>query len=130
MVATTQNVEKREGFGQVCVWPNTTLGVYTPHDFENYMKSEFGVEVQFLEVIETKPDLTKTGRKVKGTGGRPDLFFAVNDRDVGKFAIPRLQVGIRWLEDVLAPGNYTTPIYPERVREYQTWAIEETPDEE
>jgi hypothetical protein len=54
------------------------------------MEKEFGTRIQFLEEIETSPD--RQGAKiVEGTGGRHDLFFAVHDKDLGNFAIPRLQ---------------------------------------
>lgn len=114
------NVIKRIGFNQVCVWPACILGDKTGEDFEQFMEKEFGTHIQFLEEIETSPDI-QDGKIVMETGGRHDLFFAVHDNDIAKFAIPRLQIGIRWIEDVLANGNYTSPIYPKRVFEYCTW---------
>lgn len=108
------NVKLKPGFTQVCVWPDTTLGEYTVPQFVAWMKKEFGVAVQFLEIITTFPDTDSSGRLVEGTGGRSDLFFAVKTEGIGKFAVPRLQAGIRWIEDVLATCNYDSPIYPER----------------
>lgn len=120
------NVKCKEGFTQVCVWQNTLVRSIKgsnkePAEFENWMKEQFGVRVQYLEEIETKPDIDSTGNIINGTGGRIDTFFAIHQDDIMKFAILRLQVGIRWIEDVLAPVNYTSPIYPERVFKYQTW---------
>jgi len=114
------NVEKKKGFDQVCVWPGTLVGEHDIPEFEKWIADEFGVKVQYLEEIMTKPD-TKDGQPVPETGGRNDLFFAVCSDDVGKFAVPRLRIGIRWVEDVLAKGNYRSKIYPRRVFGYCTW---------
>jgi hypothetical protein len=119
----TENVKLKEDYTQVCVWPHTILGDNKPEDFENFIFDEFKVRCQFLEVIETEPDLDTNGDPVPETGGRSDLFFAIHKEDVGKFAVPRLtlQNPIRWIEDVLAKGNYTSPIYPKRVFGYKSW---------
>jgi len=114
------NVEKKEGYNQVCVWPGTVLGESTPADFEKWLKDEFGVEGQYLEEIETSPDM-ENGKPVSNTGGRSDLFFAIHDEDVDKFVLPKLRIGARWVEDVLADVNYTSPIYPKRVFDYCSW---------
>ena len=116
---------KTNKFVQVCVWPGTLVGAAKKQkEFVDFMKKEFKVRVKYLEEIKTAPDV-KNGYSVAGTGGRNDLFFAVHNDDVGKFAIPRLQAGIRWLEDVL--GNESdTSLYPARVSEYQSWDYCET----
>lgn len=118
------NKELKEDFKQVCVWPACIVGETEEKqkEFESFMNEHFNVRVQYLEEIKTKPDINHSnGTPVKGTGGRNDLFFAVHNDDVGKFAIPRLQVGIRWVEDVLSSCNYNQPIYPERVFKYKCW---------
>jgi hypothetical protein len=115
-----KNVDRKEKFDQVCVWQACSLGKHTPEDFEKHMKENFKADIQFLEEIETCPD-TKNGEIVPDTGGRHDLIFAVHNKDIGHFAIPRLMYGIKWIEDVLAKGNYRCPIYPERVFDYCTW---------
>jgi hypothetical protein len=99
---------------QLCVWPATILGDYTPAQFELYMKEEFGVRVKFEEEVITEADS-------EGEGGRHDLFFYVHSDDIGKFAIPRMSVGIRWWEDVVA--NNSHKIYPKNIKhKYQkTW---------
>ena len=39
----------------------------------------------------------------------------IADDDIGKFAVPRLQMGIRWWEDVL--GNGASNLYTEEFLE-------------
>ena len=90
-----------KNYTQLCVWPGTLLGDNTPDDFEQFIKNELGVKVKYYTEIITKPDLDKDGNYIPDTGGRNDLFFYVHDEDVAKFALPRLQMGIRWWEDVI-----------------------------
>jgi len=116
----TENVKKKEGYNQVCVWPACALIETTKEKFEQDMKEYLNIRVQFLEEIETGPDL-KNGEPVENTGGRHDLFFTIYDEDIPKFVLKRFQYDIRWLEDVLADCNYTFPIYPKRIFEYCTW---------
>jgi hypothetical protein len=116
------NVIRKEHFEQVCVWPGTILDKEKVSEFEAFMAEEFGARVQYLENIPTNPDLKDVRGvlcPVEGTGGRDDLFFAVHSDDIGKFAIPRLSVGIRWIEDVY--GNCQGYLYPVRVSNYKTW---------
>lgn len=115
-----ENIKKKENYNQVCVWPGTIVGKDKIDDFEKFMLDNLNVRVQYLEEISTLPD-KKDGKNVEGTGGRTDVFFAVHDEDVGKFSIPRLSYGIRWIEDVLSKINYKNKIYPKRVSEYKTW---------
>jgi hypothetical protein len=112
-----ENVERKEGYNQVCVWPGSNVGEDNIELFEKFMMDEFGVRVQYLEEIKTLPDHYGDTE----TGNRNDLFFAVHDDDIERFAVPRLIAGIRWIEDVLAKCNYRYEIYPERVFEYKTW---------
>jgi len=124
------NIELKEGFTQVCIWPacvvvNNQTSEEVKREkiemFEALMFEKFKTRVQYLEEIETYPDLDQEGNTVKGTGGRVDLFFAVHHEDIGRFAVPRLGVGIRWIEDTLAMGNYKCHIYPDRVFKYVGW---------
>ena len=112
------NVARKEGFNQVCVWPGTVVGADRVAEFEGWMLTQFYANVQYLEEVKTAPDYDN-GSPVKGTGGRTDLFFAIHDDDIGKFAIPRMQYGVRWIEDVY--GNGGGDLYPERIAEYQSW---------
>lgn len=115
------NVQRKELFEQVCVWPGTVLGDQTAADFEEFMMDQFNVRVQYLETVDTYPDTDDLGNPVQGTGDRSDLFFAIHKNDIAVFAVPRLEWGIRWVEDVLSAHNYRCPIYPQRVFEYKTW---------
>lgn len=92
-----------QGYHQLCVWEGTVLGDTKVSDFEDFFRKE-GFRVKFLEEVVTLPDV-EDGRVVEGTGGRHDLFFLVHSDDVSKFAVPRLQMGIRWWEDVLGNGH-------------------------
>jgi len=118
------NVQKKEHFNQVCVIHGLVIKDNKEDHTEDFVKTfleELGTRIQFLEQINTKPDLDSKGKLVKETGGRTDTFFAVHEDDVGKFSVPRFKWGVRWIEDVLAKGNYRSPIYPKRVFDYCTW---------
>jgi hypothetical protein len=114
-------------YTQVCVWPGCV--VVTDQDksqsqIENFvqlMLSELGVRVTYLEEVKTNPDTDSRGYKIEGTGNRNDLVFSVHDEDVMKFAVPRLQYGIRWIEDVMSEINHSSHLYPSRLRDYCSW---------
>lgn len=107
-------------WSQVCVWPGTTMDDTPVEDFVQFFKENFGVRVQFCEEVETLPD-RENGIEVPETGGRHDVFFRIHEDDMGSFAIMRLNVGIRWWEDVV--GNGSHKIYPKEVLEKypRTW---------
>ena len=86
---------------QLCVWPGTVLGDSTPQDLEKFFLDEMKTRVKYHTEVTTLPDLDKDGNPDPETGGRNDLFFYVHSDDVANFAIPRLQMGIRWWEDVV-----------------------------
>lgn len=88
-------------YKQLCMWPGTLLGDSTPKDLENFFLAEMGVRVKYHTEVKTLPDLDSSGNPVPESGGRNDLFFYVHDEDISKFAVPRLQMGIRWWEDVI-----------------------------
>jgi hypothetical protein len=100
-----------QGFNQLCVWHGTIVGEERIQEFEKYFLDEFGVKVKYLTEIETNPDLDEEGEVVPDTGGRNDLFFYLHDDNVGSFAIQRLQMGIRWWEDVVK-YNDNSYLYP------------------
>ena len=116
------NIEKQEGYSQVCVWPGTIVKPEQISEFEECFALN-GFRVIYLESIMTSPDRDEDGCSIEDTGGRIDAFFTVHNDDIMKFAIPRLQMGIRWIEDVLDNEAHLTgySIYPDRVKEYRTW---------
>jgi hypothetical protein len=114
----------KEKFNQVCIWPGTIVNE-TAEEIESFckhFKDEYGIEIIYLETIVTKPNVLD-GKTVPDTGGRHDVFFAVDtsDKKFRLFCIYRLQLGIRWIEDVLSSVNYHSDIYPERVFDYKQW---------
>lgn len=108
-----------QGYTQVCVMEGTTLGDSPVDEFEKFFKDQ-NYNIKFLEEVTTLPDV-EDGRVVEGTGGRHDLFFYIHNDDIVRFAVPRLQMGIRWWEDVL--GNGHGNIYPQEVLDKypKTW---------
>jgi hypothetical protein len=117
-----RNIQLKEGFRQVCIWPAFALKKRSPEDFEKYMLKKYGLVAQFLEIISTGPDRSESGRAVRDTGGREDLFFAVKEETINvKFQDLRTKEGIWWLEDALLPyfQNKKTTIWPVRVYDYQ-----------
>lgn len=95
-------------FNQLCVWEATIVGDDLINDFTKFFEEEMGVRVKFSEEVKTLPT-----PGVPDTGGRNDVFFYIHDDDIMKFAVPRLQMGIRWWEDVLGNGN--GELYPQNV---------------
>ena len=108
------NYKPIQGFSQLCVWPGTLVGKDNIEDFEDFFKNEMGVRVKFMEEVKTLPG-------DGGEGGRNDVLFYIHDEDVGKFAVPRLRMGIRWWEDVL--DNEKDKLYPQEIyKKYpKTW---------
>ena len=109
-------------YNQLCVWPATVVGKDDVKALENFFKEEMDVRVKYKTEVLTNPDLDENGNEVPETGGRNDLFFYIHDDDIGKFAVPRLSMGIRWYEDVVSynDGAY---LYPESFLEENpiTW---------
>ena len=104
-------------FNQLCVLQGTIMPEGGAKELEAFFKNEMGVTVKFETEVKTLPDTPECTE----TGGRNDLFFYIADDDIGKFAIPRLNMGIRWYEDVLSNGG--GDIYPTEVLEKykKTW---------
>ena len=88
-------------FNQLCVLQGTIMPAGGAKELENFFKEQMDVTVKFETQVKTLPDTPECTE----TGGRKDLFFYIADDDIGKFAVPRLQMGIRWWEDVLGNGG-------------------------
>ena len=105
-------------FNQLCVLEGCLMPEGGAKELETFFKDELNVTVKFETEVKTLPDPGDLGMK---TGGRNDIFFYIADDDIMKFAVPRLQMGIRWWEDVLGNGN--GKLYPTEVLEKyeKTW---------
>ena len=99
-------------YNQLCLWSGTDVGEDQVQSFEDHFK-ELGFRVKYeIEVI-TKPDI-KNGEVVDDTGGRNDLLFYIHEDDIDKFAVPRLNMGIRWWEDVVS-YNDNSHLYTKKI---------------
>jgi hypothetical protein len=122
VTAPDVNVERKPGFSQVVIWPGCILEKKdVPHFELSFLLSDLGTRAQYLETIVTRPDLDSRGQPIPGTGGRSDVFFAVHDEDIGRFAIRRIPYGMRWIEDAISRANGGNTLYPARVEQYATW---------
>jgi len=88
-------------FNQLCVLEGTIMPEGGAKELKTFFKDNMGVRVKFETQTKTLPDFEGCTE----TGGRNDIFFYIHDDDIGKFAVPRLSMGIRWWEDVLGNGN-------------------------
>ena len=104
-------------FNQLCVLQGTIMPDGGAKELEEFFKEQMDVTVKFETQVKTLPDTPECTE----TGGRNDLFFYIADDDIMKFAIPRLNMGIRWYEDVLSNGG--GELYPTEVLEKyeKTW---------
>ena len=104
-------------YNQLCVLQGTIMPEGGAKELETFFKNEMGVKVKFETEVKTLPDTPGCTE----TGGRNDIFFYIADDDIGKFAVPRLSMGIRWYEDVL--GNGGGKLYPTEILEKypNTW---------
>lgn len=99
MYLVMENITTEIKFEQVCVWPFTLVAKGEEDAFAEFFKDTFGVKVKFI--CENKVSEKQT-----------DALFYIASDDIGKFAVPRLQAGIRWLEDVIDNENARGGSYP------------------
>lgn len=104
------------------VWPATIVADGTnqeqsKRDFECWIMEEFGVRAMYEGEFKTWADIDCNGIVIEGTGGRNDLLFWVDDRDIPRFAVPRLAYGMRWYEDYIESENAIVP--PEIIERYK-----------
>lgn len=76
-----------ENFNQLCVWPSTLVGQENVTEFENYFKEEIGIRIKYME-------------EIWNVDGGNDVFFFVHQEDLQKFLFKRMNMGIKWWEDV------------------------------
>ena len=84
---------------QLVVWENCIVGPENKDRFEEHFANEgFGVTYECeYKTLPTpgEPD----------TGGRNDVIFTIQNKDIPKFSLWRLQHGMRWWEDYLDSGG-------------------------
>jgi len=105
-------MSEENNFTQLCVWPGVTLSGITPEEFTKSIAEMFGgVRVIF------KCELLIEGDE--DTEPRSQLLFYIHQEDLSKFALPRLQSGIRWWEDAV--------FYNDNSADYTKEFLEENP---
>ena len=110
-VIPSTETQPSNNFTQLCVWSGVLLGDSSIEEFESFFMSELGVRIKYHTEVETLPDLDERGNPVPDTGGRNDIFFFVHSDDIAKFAMPRLEMGIRWWEDVIKYNDNSKHLY-------------------
>ena len=92
---------KNKHFNQLVVWTSTIVGKDNAKDLEDFLKEE-GFKVKYATEYQTLPDENDiTGE----TGGRNDVLFYIDDKDIPKFSVWRLRYGMKWWEDYLDNGS-------------------------
>lgn len=93
-----ENMTEADIYKQVVVWPYTTLDGEPVQSVIDWVSENLN-GTRIKDVVEHKISSERT-----------DIVFRVNVFDIEKFAVPRLMVGMRWLEDVVANDpNYIAP---------------------
>ncbi len=105
---------ENNNFTQLCVWQGVLLDGFTTQEFEKRMFDNFGTRIKYETEVRTLPDVDDYGVVIPETGGRNDVLFYVHADDIEKFAVPRLQAGIRWWEDVVGYNN-NSHLYPQEI---------------
>ena len=89
-----------KNYNQLVVWPACIVGEAKIREFQQMMLDD-GFRCKYAVEFETLPT---PGNTSSMTGGRNDLLFYIHNDDIGKFAIWRLERGMRWWEDYLSNG--------------------------
>jgi hypothetical protein len=90
-----------KNYNQLVVGPGCVVGD-TNKEKRHFQETlmEYGFRTKYVEEFKTLPDNGEPD-----TGGRNDLLFYIHDADIPKFAIWRLERGLRWWEDYLDNGS-------------------------
>ena len=109
-------------FKQPVVWPSTIVTDNQAADFEAFILSELGSRAKYIGCFYTLPG-------DGGEGGRADAVFYVHSEDLNKFAVPRFQYGMRWVEDVIDnekrrinDGEQKSTIYTPEFHALYSWS--------
>ena len=100
-MARSLTIHRDKKWNQLCVLEGCLMPKGGVKELVEFFKDDMGVEIKFETEVKTLPDFEGCTE----TGGRNDLFFYIHDDDIGKFAVPRLSMGVRWYEDVLLNGG-------------------------
>lgn len=114
-------------FSQAVQWPAIIVEPGQESLFEEFILSDLGTRAKFIGCYETLPDYDDYGCPVPETGGRVDCYFGVHEEDIGKFAVPRFQFGMRWVDDVLdnERAHSKRTIYVKEVHDLSSWSKED-----
>ena len=114
--------------GVLTLWPETTVMESDREELLEFFLLKFEIEPVIVGTVVTLPNPEHREMEEPKSGGRRDFFFYVKSEDVPKFAIARLQYGMRWWEDVFY--NKGQGIYPIEFREAYPCLVEDWGEEE
>ena len=75
----------------VCVWPGTLVGQEEVETFNSIMSEQLGVKITYLEEVKTNPN---PGETLEESGGRTDVFFEMDEKDLDEVTLPFLMMNI------------------------------------
>lgn len=119
-------------FEQAVLWPGVTGAAEDPEGLVAYLEEQFPTcRFKFIGQYLTLPNRID-GVDVPGSGGRSDVVFAIHQDDIGKFAVPRFEYGMRWVDDVILNEKFKgeETIYCEEIHALMSWPdrIDPTPE--
>lgn len=106
------------GYSQVVAWPGTLVREDEEQALADFLVETFGL---------TQPPRI-IGEVPTNHGERVDALFIIHDADITRFAVPRFEWGMRWLEDVLGNDRRRgiTTYTPRTMSEYPPqWRFED-----
>ena len=83
-------------------------------DVIEFFKDKLNTTPTIIGCVATIPSKNSEGDDIPGTGGRVDLVFYVDGKDIPEFSGRRIEFGMRWWEDVYF--NKQEDIYPSEFR--------------
>ena len=98
----------------VAIWPGTTVREEDCADVIEFFKDKLNTTPTIIGCVTTMPSKNSEGDDIPGTGGRIDLGFYVDWKDIPEFSGRRIEFGMRWWEDVYF--NKQEDIYPSEFR--------------
>jgi len=109
----SKKIPPTKDYNQIVVWEGINLRERDIPAFEKFFEKAGFRKPKIIGIVETEPDVDSDGNPIPGTGGRKDLLFYVNSKDIARFAIWRLPYRMKWWEDVL---NNQGEIYPTYIK--------------